>query len=161
MKEALILLIPLWCANGLVNIFYFFRKKYNLSDYPLDGNRVWSDGAPILGPAKTILGLPITLLGGYLGGILVDTPSGLMSGLAVYLGAIASGFVKRRLGIVRGEPLPIIDQADYLLMVYPLSLVLGEPIGIATFGKAMLITIPVHLMTNIIAYYLGIREKYW
>lgn len=161
MIEAVKLLIPLWSANILVNMFYYARKKYHLPDYPLDGGRLWFDGRPIFGPAKTIFGLPVTLVGGYLGGVLVHSGNGWVSGLAVFLGAVASGFLKRRLGLKRGEPLWIVDQTDYLFMAYGLFFFSGEVIDTKTFLIALGITIPVHILTNIIAYRLKIRETCW
>lgn len=159
--EAITLLIPLWSANVLVNIFYFVRKKYQIPDYPLDGNRVWFDGRRIFGQAKTIFGLPVALLGGYLGSILVSSEHGLLLGLAVYLGAMVSGFLKRRLGISRGNPLYIIDQSDYLFTAYILLLLSGDRIQPTIFFIALGSTIPIHLLTNIIAFKLNIRETYW
>jgi CDP-2,3-bis-(O-geranylgeranyl)-sn-glycerol synthase len=161
MKEIVQLLIPLWSANVLVNLFYFFRKKCAIPDYPLDGNRLWFDGRYILGPAKTLLGLPITLLGGYVGGMLIQSNNGLVLGLSVYLGAILSGFIKRRFGLKRGEPLYIVDQTDYLFAAYILFMLSGERTNNLTFLSALSITIPVHFITNKIAYHLKVRDTKW
>ncbi|MFA6081341.1 MAG: CDP-archaeol synthase [Patescibacteria group bacterium] len=159
MIEVSKLLIPLWTANVFVNIFYFFRKKYRLSDYPLDGNKLWFDGRRILGDSKTIFGFPIALLGGIVGGIIVHS-NGFLSGLAVYLGAIVSGFIKRRLGLKRGESFWIVDQSDYLFLAYPIFAIFWEKINLRIFFIALIITIPIHFLTNIIAFKLKIRETY-
>lgn len=161
MKDALLLLIPLWSANVLINIFAFFRKKYHLPDFSLDGGRLWSDGRPIFGSSKTFLGLPIKLLGGYLGGVIISSPNGLLSGGAVFLGAVASGFLKRRLGLARGKPLPLVDQSDYLFAAYLLFFLFEKTIPFSTFIIALCITIPIHLITNMIAFRLKIRETRW
>lgn len=161
MIEALRLLIPLWCANALVNVFDYLRKKYHFPDYPLDGNKLWFDGRRILGSAKTIPGIPVLLLGGYVGGVLVHSQNGLLSGLAVLLGEIIFGFIKRRMGINQGDSLIIIDQADYLFALYLLMSVFRMTVDSKTFFIALGITIPVHLLSNIIAYNLKIRKTYW
>lgn len=157
MIEVSKLLIPLWTANVFVNIFYFFRKKYQISDYSLDGNKLWLDGRRILGDSKTIFGLPVSLLGGFFGGLIIHD-NGLLSGLAVYLGAIVSGFIKRRLGLKRGEPFWIVDQSDYLFLAYPIFAIFEEKINLQVFFVALIIAIPTHFLTNIIAYKLKIRE---
>lgn len=159
MIEVSKLLIPLWTANVFVNIFYFFRKKYQIPDYSLDGNKLWFDGRRILGDSKTIFGLPVSLLGGFFGGLIIHG-NGLLSGLAVYLGAIVSGFIKRRLGLKRGESFWVVDQSDYLFFAYLLFFIFGERINSRTFFAALIITIPVHVITNAIAYNLKIRERY-
>ncbi|MFA6016524.1 MAG: CDP-archaeol synthase [Patescibacteria group bacterium] len=160
MIEALRLLIPLWCANALVNIFDYFRKKYHFPDYPLDGNRLWFDGRRILGSAKTIPGIPVLLLGGYVGGMLIHSQNGLLPGFAVLLGEIIFGFIKRRIGINQGDSLIIIDQADYLFAFYLLMILFRMTVDSKIIFIALGITIPVHLLSNIIAYKLKIRERF-
>jgi CDP-2,3-bis-(O-geranylgeranyl)-sn-glycerol synthase len=75
-------------------------------------------------------------------------------------GDLAGAFTKRRLGIAPGGLLPIIDQIDFvvgaLLFSLPLAVVSLE-LAIAV----LLITPPIHLFTNFLAYKLKLKSNPW
>lgn len=83
----------------------------NIAKYPLDGNRIFSDGHPILGTHKTI--------GGFLGGILAGGLVGYLLGFPIIisfaagflsmLGDIFFSFIKRRFRLAEGTDLPFFD----------------------------------------------------
>jgi CDP-2,3-bis-(O-geranylgeranyl)-sn-glycerol synthase len=86
--------------------------------------------------------------------------AGFLMGVGAVLGDLLGAFLKRRLGIKPGDPLPIIDQLDFVFgallfgsLVFPLSL--------ASVLLVVLVTPPIHLGTNYGAYLLGLKKTYW
>jgi len=77
------------------------------------------------------------------------------------LGDALGSFIKRRFGLERGEPAPLLDQLSFLLialLMYQLAYGrLDAPI-VATLIAA---TPPVHLLANYLAYRLRLKEKPW
>ncbi|RMG91429.1 MAG: CDP-archaeol synthase [Zetaproteobacteria bacterium] len=68
---------------------------------PIDGDKTWRDGYPILGASKTWRGMACGILGGMVGSLFFGWPwqLGMAIGLAAMTGDLVSSFVKRRLGI--------------------------------------------------------------
>jgi CDP-2,3-bis-(O-geranylgeranyl)-sn-glycerol synthase len=76
------------------------------------------------------------------------------------IGDLVHSFVKRRIGIDEGAPLPIADQLDFVVGAILFSfLVSGLPL--LTISLIFVITLPVHLLTNIIAYSVGVKRTPW
>ncbi len=133
---------------------------------PLDGGRNFLDGRPIFGSHKTLRGLLAGIIAGSLIGLgesLVD-PRLALAGFAISLGAVSGdllgAFVKRRLSVKPGGPLPILDQLDFvlggLLLSFPFL-----PMSLVSVLIVVLVTPPIHLGTNLGAYLLGIKKTYW
>ena len=132
----------------------------------LDGGRNFFDGERILGAHKTIRGFFAGILGGSLIG-LVETPvdsrlllGGILIGLGTVLGDLVGAFLKRRVGIKPGSPLPIVDQLDFVFG----GLLLGQlvfPLSLYSILIVILVTPPIHLGTNYGAYLLGIKRTRW
>ena len=127
--EALKYIFPAYCANAIPVI--------TGGGYPIDFGKKFFDGKPILGKNKTFRGffsgLIVGTAVGYLESIFLNYPSknsGLLFGLLLSLGALfgdlTGAFIKRRLGMVPGDLLPVIDQVDFIigaiLFSFPLSL---------------------------------------
>jgi CDP-2,3-bis-(O-geranylgeranyl)-sn-glycerol synthase len=76
------------------------------------------------------------------------------------MGDLAGAFLKRRLGIAPGELLPIVDQVDFvvgaILFSLPLTVLYWE-LAIAV----LIITPPIHLFTNFLAYKLKLKNNPW
>ena len=161
--EAFTLLAPLWTADFALNYWYYLRKRYGWWDYPLDSNKNFFDGKRIFGNSKTVLGLPISLIFGTLGGFIISDPFiGCFLGLMVYLAAIIAGFTKRRLGLQRGAAFPVIDQTDYIIAAYMGLKLLGmEFVSDEGFIAAFFISLVIHSSSNVIGYYLGIKKNPW
>ena len=125
------------------------------------------DGKRILGDHKTIRGL----LSGLIVGLIVGAFETLLAGSnmirmaalaasGALLGDLGGAFLKRRLGLEPGEPLLGVDQLDF---------VLGAVIAISSnytpsWGTLLIlfcVTPPIHLLTNIGAYKLGLKSNYW
>ncbi len=133
---------------------------------PLDGGRNFLDGRPIFGSHKTLRGLLAGIIAGSLIGLgesLVD-PRLALAGFAISLGAVSGdllgAFVKRRLSVKPGGPLPILDQLDFVLGGVLLSFPF-LPMSLVSVLIVVLVTPPIHLGTNLGAYLLGIKKTYW
>ncbi len=96
--------------------------------------------------------------------IITDIPSGILIGFLLGFGALigdaAGSFLKRRLGIGRGKPAPILDQLDFIIM----ALILVYPV--VQFNWMFLIialalTLVIHLIANSLAYLIGIKDVWY
>ena len=158
--EALKFIFPAYCANAIPVI--------TGGGYPIDFVKNFFDGKPILGKNKTFQG--------FFSGLIIGTTVGLVEsaffsypflfGLLLSLGALfgdlAGAFVKRRIGLAPGELLPVIDQIDFIigaiLFSFPLSLqILSWELILAV----LIVTPPIHLLTNFAAYKLGLKNNPW
>lgn len=92
---------------------------------------------------------------------MVTNQNGWLLGLCVYLGAVVSGFIKRRLSLPRGEPLWVIDQSDYLLMTYFVYIVTGRTIANEVFLVTFLVAVPVHTAANVVFHRYSLRDVPW
>lgn len=142
------------------------------------GNRWIGDGVTWKGLiAGTIIGILTGAIQGYLAPniiseigqyiitpIITDVNSGIFIGFLLGFGALLGdalgSFLKRRLGIGRGKPAPILDQLDFiivaLILVYPF-------VGFnwLFFIIALALTLIIHLIANTIAYLLGIKDVWY
>lgn len=132
----------------------------------MDRERNFFDGQRILGAHKTIRGLFAGIIAGSVIG-LAESPvdshlllGGFMIGLGTVLGDLLGAFFKRRIRIKPGDPLPIVDQLDFVFG----GLLLGQlvfPLRLLSILIVVLVTPPIHLGTNYGAYLLGIKRRRW
>lgn len=134
---------------------------------PLDFGRRFLDGRPILGPHKTFRGFIGGLAAGWAASTMI---SALFGWRWLTLGFLASGgsligdligaFIKRRMGLKAGASAPLLDQLDFvvgaLLLVYPIY-----ELTTATVLLSLILTPPIHLTTNWIAFKLNLKEVPW
>lgn len=156
--EALKFIFPAYCANAMPVI--------TGGGYPIDFGKNFFDGKPILGKNKTFQGFFSGLIIGTIVGLVESAFFGypLLFGLLLSLGALfgdlAGAFVKRRLRLAPGELLPVIDQIDFtigaILFSLPLQILSWELIL-----AVLIITPPIHLLTNFTAYKLGLKNNPW
>ncbi len=76
------------------------------------------------------------------------------------IGDIIGAFIKRRLGIPRGEPALLLDQLDFLIV----ALVFANfviAISMQIIILLLIITPILHLSTNIFAYIMKIKNRPW
>ncbi|MGQ9459994.1 MAG: CDP-2,3-bis-(O-geranylgeranyl)-sn-glycerol synthase [Candidatus Bathyarchaeaceae archaeon] len=164
---ALWFIFPAYCANAIPVIFG--------GGLPLDAGRTFFDGKPILGSHKTLrgffFGLVIGTLVGFLQTVLFQHvlsqydarfQYGVLLGFMLSLGALVGdsleSFVKRRLDLPPGASLPIADQLDFVVGALFFSLPVSPP-SLSTIIIIIIITPPIHLLTNFLAGRLGIKEK--
>jgi CDP-2,3-bis-(O-geranylgeranyl)-sn-glycerol synthase len=128
---------------------------------PLDMGRRFIDGRRILGEGKTIRGFGCGLIAGSTIGALQGVPwLGFLLALGALLGDLAGSFIKRRLGISRGEAVPGLDQLYFVVG----ALLLASPIKVvewAVLAAIFIVTPPIHLGTNFVGYKLGLKSRPW
>jgi len=125
------------------------------------------DGERVLGDHKTFRG--------FIGGLLVGTIVGLFcsyvfsknlltiavsASLGALLGDLVGAFLKRRLQIKPGDALPVVDQLDFVVGAV-LCVSLFSEISLPVVLIILLVTPPIHFLTNVGAYALGLKEHYW
>ncbi|NIO23146.1 MAG: CDP-2,3-bis-(O-geranylgeranyl)-sn-glycerol synthase [Candidatus Aenigmarchaeota archaeon] len=167
--EAVWLLWPAYGANGLCMLA---RGKRSI-----DGGKTFR-GKPVFGNGKTwegfMLGVVIaTLVGTFqmivfpylpwdLSPVALDiVPMSPFMGFVIGLGAMAGdlggSFLKRRIGIPRGKPAPLLDQLDFIIgMLVFLAFVVAlkwEWVVIL-----VILTPVIHLVANGVAYLLRIKK---
>ena len=160
-------IFPAYCANAAPVIFG--------GGQPIDFGKTFFDGKPFLGSHKTFKG--------FLAGIIVGTLVGLAQTLifehvlfeygtqfryTVFLGFVLSlgavtgdlieSFIKRRLNRSPGKPLPIADQIDFILGAFLFSIPVSPP-SLLSAVIILLVTIPIHLLTNLGAALLNMKNK--
>ena len=135
--------------------------------FPLDFGRSFIDGRRIFGDGKTVQGFILGVALGVSAGLFQEfitgplTYRGLSLSLGSVLGDLAGSFVKRRLGFERGELAPLLDQTDFLVGALTLSFLLKYTLDFKLIAIAVLLTPPIHLATNILAYYIGLKKVPW
>lgn len=155
---ALYIICPIYCANGAPVLFGGGK--------PVDFGRTMPDGERIFGDHKTFHGLASGVLVGFIVGVLETLfastqliPLAVLASIGALLGDLAGAFVKRRLKIKPGSPLPGIDQLDFVLgAILLVSMVSSPPPG--TILILICVTPPIHLLTNVGAYLLGLKSTY-
>jgi CDP-2,3-bis-(O-geranylgeranyl)-sn-glycerol synthase len=75
-------------------------------------------------------------------------------------------FVKRRINLKRGAPLPIADQLDFVAGAWILTYLVAPQWFVANFTLNIIIVLLIltpllHIGTNIIGYVLGIKKEPW
>lgn len=134
----------------------------------IDQGRKFIDGRPILGANKTKKGFIYGLLLGVVAALAeaaVFTNYGLVfAGIAASLGALLGdllgAFLKRRANIPPGNPLPVVDQLDFVLG----AILLTCPLLKLTVGAIfilVIVTVPIHFLSNAIAYVLRLKKRAW
>jgi len=150
---------------------------------PLDFGRYFHDGNRMLGDGKTFRGTIAGTIGGISIGLLLNyfAPGlGLPSfgsgsdqllillglSLGAMLGDIVAAFFKRRMGLKRGAKLFIIDQLDFVLGAWALTIILApqwfwENFTLQVVIVVLLITPVLHRTMNIIGYRIGSKREPW
>ncbi len=158
--EAIKFIFPAYCANAVPVLAG--------GGVPMDFGRAFPDGRPVFGRNKTyrgfFFGLAVGTAVGLLETVVFGYPVlfGLLLSLGALIGDLAGAFLKRRLGIAPGGLLPVVDQVDFIvgaiLFSLPLSL---EVFSLELALVVLIITPPVHLLTNFAAYKLGLKSNPW
>jgi CDP-2,3-bis-(O-geranylgeranyl)-sn-glycerol synthase len=156
--EALKFIFPAYCANGAPVLAGGGTR--------IDFGKNFYDGKRIFGNNKTFRGFFFGLAIGIMVGLIecwlfgfpvlfsVLTPLGALSG------DLTGAFLKRRLGIAPGGLLPIVDQVDFVIGAVVFSL----PLALISWELALtvlLITPPIHLFTNFLAYKMKLKKNPW
>jgi CDP-2,3-bis-(O-geranylgeranyl)-sn-glycerol synthase len=164
--HALYFIFPAYCANAAPVIFGGGR--------PIDAGRIFIDGKPILGSHKTVRGFFAGLIVGTLVGFVLQIVSPLQSvmirydvslGFVLSLGALVGdlfdSFIKRRLGFPPGSSFPIADQLDFVVGALLFSLIVATLPDLPRILIVLILTPPIHLVTNFLAFLLGVKSTPW
>jgi CDP-2,3-bis-(O-geranylgeranyl)-sn-glycerol synthase len=171
--------------NNIIYAFYYIFPAYVANampvifggGHPIDAGKLLWDGKPILGSNKTVRGFFAGLLIGTFTGFVLsllyqldgfpqnflfqyDFWLGFMLSLGALTGDLFHSFIKRRLDISPGSPLPVADQLDFALGAILFSIVFYPPPWyIAVI--IIIVTPPIHLLTNFLAYLIGAKGNPW
>jgi CDP-2,3-bis-(O-geranylgeranyl)-sn-glycerol synthase len=176
--KAFYLLWPAYLAN-MAPVIFAKLNWLNFLARPIDGGRKIGN-CFIFGENKTWRGLAAGILGGLVAsGIqaglynydffqklsIVDYSEvffwlGLWGGWGAILGDLVKSFLKRRLKIAAGRPWPLFDQLDFVVgfFIFTFWLVDYNWQLVAAVGSLTLI---LHPLTNITAYFLKIKKVWW
>lgn len=153
------LIVPSYIANAVPVLFGGGRS--------LDFGKYFIDGERIFGGNKTVRGFISGLAFGIIASILVELILmreliflGILVSLGSMLGDLFGSFIKRRLKIRPGSPLPLVDQLDFVIG----ALILTYPIYRFNFSIAvfmLLMTPPIHITSNAMAYLLKLKKHFW
>jgi CDP-2,3-bis-(O-geranylgeranyl)-sn-glycerol synthase len=135
----------------------------------MDFGRNFFDGKRVFGKNKTFrgffFGLAVGVFVGLVEGMVFGTARlsvlfSVLTPLGALCGDLAGAFLKRRLDIAPGGLLPVIDQVDFvvgaILFSLPLAIIYWE-LAVAV----LVITPPIHLLTNFLAYKLKLKNNPW
>lgn len=128
---------------------------------PLDGGRRWLDGRPLLGSHKTVRGTFSGLAIGILAGFVQLEPlRGTLLSIGAISGDLVVSFIKRRVGLEPGALLPVADQVGFI--VFAVALVsMAEPTTWERVVAILVATVPIHFLTNVIAWLLKLKSNPW
>lgn len=137
---------------------------------PVDRGRLFVDGKPLFGKNKTLEGLVLGILGSYVTGsslaAVFQDPALILlatgAGLSALLGDLTGAFIKRRLNIKPGDPAPLLDQWDFALATtaYYYALNISEVVENPVYvGLTLLVILVLHVLTNMVAYALGLKHS--
>ena len=89
--------------------------------------------------------------------VLMSPFLGFVIGLGAMAGDLGGSFIKRRLGLERGRPFPILDQLDFMIGMF---IFLGLVIALKWEWVVILLVLTpvIHLIANGIAYLLKIKK---
>ncbi len=156
--QALKFIFPAYCANA--------APVLGGGGKPMDFGKNFPDGKRVFGTNKTFrgffFGLAIGAAVGVMDCIVFGFPwlFAVLTPLGALLGDLFGAFLKRRLSIAPGGLLPIVDQIDFVVG----ALVFSLPLMIVSWQLALavlLITPPIHLFTNFLAYKLKLKKNPW
>jgi len=170
--EVLVFFAPMYVAN----MFPVIGSKIKFVKFlfkPLDfGKKIGNNR--ILGDNKTFGGFLFGIIGGVLVGLLemyLDLKYswlrdryvlfGAVSGFGAMFGDSFKSFLKRRIGFVAGHPLFMFDQLDFVLIGSLILYFSGFDPGWGVVLIGLLITPPLHLMANVLAYALKLKKVWW
>lgn len=163
MERFIAVALPCYVANATpVVIARLLRRTH-----PLDLGARFLDGRRVFGDSKSIEGFLSGFTAGFFAGYLLSlrgllsVKEGAVLSFGAMLGDVLGSFVKRRLGLEPGAPAPLLDQLSFLVAALALyRLVIGFIETTVTI-VLILLTPPIHLATNIIAYKLKLKGRPW
>ncbi len=176
---ALWFILPAYIANALAVVFS--------GGPPIDFGKIFIDGKRIFGDGKTvggfiggvITGVAASLVQVIMSPYLVKVVSiyyvigfhevfliqasvlrGFLLSFGAMFGDLIGSFIKRRFGLKRGAPAPLLDQLDFLLGAIVFTNLIGS-LQLKYVAILLIITPLIHLSANIIGYMLKLKREPW
>jgi|SRR5208282_54038 len=156
--EALKFIFPAYVANA-TPVLAGGGTKMDFGKNFFDGKRIFGNNKTFRG---FFVGLAIGIAVGLMEVAVFNFPVlfALLIPLGALLGDLTGAFIKRRIGIAPGGLLPIVDQVDFVIG----AVVFSIPLAIINWEVAvtvLLITPPIHLFTNFLAYKMKLKRNPW
>lgn len=166
---AILYVLPAYLANGSPVVIY---KILHGKTTPIDLGIIMKDGRRVLGDGKSIEGFLGGIITGFITGIIINTFIILyrnpleyfLLSIGAMIGDLMGSFIKRRLGLERGAPAPVMDQLGFIIVALLLVwIIMGLPqwIDVNIIIIIFIITFILHITTNFLAYLIGIKNKPW
>lgn len=170
-------ILPAYFSNG-AGLLFGGGLPVDFKKSDSKGNRWIGDGVTWRGLiAGTIIGTLTGVVQGYFGPdiiasfgqyiitpIITDINSGILIGFLLGFGALLGdalgSFLKRRLGIGRGKPAPLLDQLDFLIVALILVSFVVK-LSLLFIAIAIVLTLAIHLIANTGAYFLGLKDVWY
>ncbi len=170
-------ILPAYFSNGS-GLVFGGGTPVDFGKSDKKGNRWIGDGVTWRGfIAGTIIGTLTGAVQGYFGPelmqtfgqyiitpIATDLHSGIMIGFLLGFGALLGdalgSFIKRRIGIGRGKPAPLLDQLDFIIVALILVSFVVE-LNLLCVVLAIILTLFIHLIANTGAYLLGMKDVWY
>ena len=170
-------ILPAYFSNG-AGLVFGGGMPVDFGKSDSKGNRWIGDGVTWRGLiGGTVIGIITGAIQGYFGPqiiaefgdyiitpIVTSIPQGILIGFLLGFGALLGdaigSFLKRRIGIGRGKPAPILDQLDFLIMALILVSFVVELNWLFVI-IAILLTLAIHLIANSAAYLLGMKDVWY
>lgn len=178
--EALFFAIPMYTSNSFASLSMSIPILRDWTT-PIDFGKSWN-GKRIFGRGKTFRGLLLGSLFGVIAGVIQYYISsklkfeylaaynekslnffilqGFLLGFGALTGDAIKSFFKRRIGIKQGRPWPPFDQLDFIIGGFIFAYPLFFP-GWKIMLTLVIITPVLHLLTNIAAYKLKLKDVWW
>ena len=170
-------ILPAYFSNG-AGLLFGGGLPVDFGKTDKNGVRWIGDGVTWRGLiGGTIIGTITGAVQGYFGGeiianfgqyiitpIITDIQSGILIGFLLGFGALLGdalgSFLKRRLGIGRGKPAPILDQLDFVIVALILVSFVVK-LNLLFVIIVIIATLIVHLISNTCAYLLGLKDVWY
>lgn len=169
------LMLPAYITNSSAAFFG--------GTHPIDRGRYWGKSR-VLGDGKTyegflkgiLCGLVVGIVQNLFAGDYLDLPSFgtipfffvplICLSAGAMLGDLLGSLVKRRVGLKRGAPLPLVDQLDFVAGAWLLLLLFAREWFIESFSLdilivVILITPLLHVLANLIGFKIGKKQVPW
>ncbi|ADM27945.1 protein of unknown function DUF46 [Ignisphaera aggregans DSM 17230] len=164
------IIIPAYIANGTPVVVSKLLSSRNIARHPIDFGKTFIDGRRVLGDSKSWEGLISGIIAGLVTSLIQylieGNPIAIVRGFILSIGAMAGdiigAFIKRRIGLKPGEPLPIVDQLMFIIIALSLAIIFKLiRITLTQFIFVLLLTFLLHIATNYIAYKLNLKDVPW
>ncbi len=170
-------ILPAYFSNG-AGLVFGGGMPVDFGKSDSTGNRWIGDGVTWRGLiGGTVIGIITGAVQGYFGPqilaefgdyiitpIITNIPQGILIGFLLGFGALLGdaigSFLKRRLGIGRGKPAPILDQLDFLIVALILVSFVVKLNWLFVI-IAIVLTLAIHLIANSAAYLLGMKDVWY